>query len=180
MVENPIPTASVADDPSQLGHYGTQGPLRQTLREQNFPRHTFSNRTPPCGDSPNNVNICINRTAMQETVVSEFYRPYYLRGICGALLFPSAAAYMFYLGLFGNLATPLNAFGFGAMFLAAACIFFYFFTKSWKRVTVTPTEIEVYNVVLNKRFTIPYADIKEIGTYRRPGYTRFGNTFARH
>ena len=66
-----------------------------------------------------------------------------------------------------------------AILCGADLVFYYFFSQSWKQITVTPTGITARNVVFNKQTTINYADITGISTYResRPG--RGGGYFGR-
>lgn len=122
-------------------------------------------------------------STIDETIVSEIYFPYYFKAVCGAILFSWAAGYMGYHCLLGNFAHPGQAYGLTALVFAANGIYYYFFSKSWKRTTVTPTEIIIDYWVLKKQQRIPYTAIKSIDTYRMAGsntsiFGRYGQSFV--
>lgn len=96
---------------------------------------------------------------MDEPVISKFYTNYYLRAICGGIIFICFTGRMLYASLFVNLVNPVGVRLFTIFLLGLLYVYFYFFSKSWKRITVTPTEIIVYDVVFKKQLTIPYTDI---------------------
>jgi hypothetical protein len=114
---------------------------------------------------------------MDEPIISKFYAPYYFKAICGAIIFFMLTVYMICLILSGNLEHPGNAYILAMIFIACLSIYFYFFSKSWKRITVTPTEIIVYDVVLKKQLTVAYSDIIKIDTYRTRSSDR-GSSFS--
>ena len=56
--------------------------------------------------------------------------------------------------------------GYTALFFALlTVVFFYFFSKGWKTITVGPTGIIVGYVVSRKQIIIPYAEITRMGVY---------------
>jgi hypothetical protein len=103
-------------------------------------------------------------STIDETIVSEFYTFYYFKAICGAIILLLANWYFGYLALSGGLTG--SGYGYFALLLVLLGVYFYFFSKSWKRVIITPTEILIDDVVFKKQLTIPYTDIKAVGTYR--------------
>jgi hypothetical protein len=103
---------------------------------------------------------------MDETIISNFDTAYYSRAIFGAVVFLGLTGYSLYRCLLGNLANPGAAYMITLLLFGVLWVYYYFFSKSWKRITVTATEIIVENVVFKKQVTIPYADITRIGTYR--------------
>ena len=103
---------------------------------------------------------------MDEPVISKFYTFYFVKSICGGIIALFFTVLAIYFSIFGNLKYPNNAYFCSVFFSVLLCVYFYFFSKSWKRITVTPTEIIVYDVVFKKQITIPYTDITRIGTYR--------------
>lgn len=116
---------------------------------------------------------------MEEPVVSSFDPAYYTRAVGGAIVFLWLFGDMLYHCPLGNLANPGAAYTITLLLLGVLWVYYYFFSKSWQRVTVTATEIVVYNVVFKKQLTIPYADITRIGTYRSRGNAgRFGGAFS--
>jgi hypothetical protein len=115
---------------------------------------------------------------MDEPVISEFYTNYFVKAVCGGIIVLLLNGYMAYLRLFVNLANPDKAYFFSVFFSGLLCVYFYFFSKSWKRITVTPTEIIVFDVVFKKQLTIPYTDITRMATYRPTPSARSGQGFA--
>jgi|GEM_PF-3256281 len=118
---------------------------------------------------------------IDETIVSEFYTFYYFKAICGAIMLLLVTGYLGCLGL----ASDLGKEGYIYFFLLFVFlgIYFYFFSKSWKRITITPTEILLDDVVLKKQQRIPYTDIKTIDTYRAANnssrsFGRYGQDFV--
>jgi hypothetical protein len=109
---------------------------------------------------------------MDEPVTSIFYANYYLRAIAGALLLLWLTGYRLYHCLMGDFLNPVPAYIFTLFLLGILWIYYYFFSKSWNRITVTATEIMVYNIVFKKQTTIPFADITHIATYRTLGGRR--------
>src|SRR5476651_1267004 len=97
---------------------------------------------------------------IDETIVSEFYTFYYFKAICGAIILVLLNWYFGYLALFGRLTG--QGYGYFALLLLLLVVYFYFFSKSWKRITITPIEIIVDDVVLKKQQRILYTDIKTI------------------
>ncbi|HEY2581444.1 MAG TPA: hypothetical protein VGI43_06540, partial [Mucilaginibacter sp.] len=80
--------------------------------------------------------------------------------------------YMLYHCLLGNFVNPVAGYLITLFLFGLLWVFYYFFSKSWKRVTITATEIILYDVVFKKQITIAYADITHIATYRTQGYSR--------
>jgi hypothetical protein len=118
---------------------------------------------------------------MNEIVVSKFCTWYYFKGMCGGIILSLVTGFMIRLLVAGNLANPGEAYFLTAFFTGALCFYFYFFSKSWKRITVTPEAIIVYDIVFKKQLTISYPNITRIGTYRRPGYSqRSGLAYSQH
>jgi hypothetical protein len=111
---------------------------------------------------------------MESPITSNFDTAYYTRAIGGAIIFLSLTGYSLYKCLLGNLANPGSAYAITLLLLGVLWVSYYFFSKSWKRITVTATEIIVYNVVFKKQVTIPYAEITRVGTYRTQGNTGRG------
>ena len=111
---------------------------------------------------------------MDEPVISKFYTFYFVKAICGVIIALFFTGLAIYFSLFGNLQYPNNAYFCSVFFSALLCVYFYFFSKSWKRITVTPTEIIFYDVVFKKQLTIPYTDITRIATYRRNSDNKYG------
>jgi hypothetical protein len=115
---------------------------------------------------------------MDEPIVSSFDSSYYSRACIGAALFLWVTGYLLYRILFFNLLYPGKVYLLTAIFIGADYVYYTFFSKSWKRVTVTATEIIVCNVVTKKEITIPYDTITRIGTYRTQGTGRWGYGYA--
>jgi hypothetical protein len=115
---------------------------------------------------------------MDEPVISKFYTNYYVSAICGGIIFMVFTGYMLYLSLFVNLANPVGVRLFTIFLFGLLYVYFYFFPKSWKRITVTPTEIMVYDVVFKKQLNIPYTDITRMAVYRPTLSARSGRGFA--
>jgi len=114
---------------------------------------------------------------MDEPIVSKFDTLYYFKAICGAAMFLMPTVYAICKILTGNLEHPGKAYIMTMIFIASLSIYSYFFSKSWKRITVTPTEVIVYDVVLKKQLTVAYSDIIRIGTYRMRSSDR-GSSFS--
>ncbi|WP_157740528.1 hypothetical protein [Mucilaginibacter xinganensis] len=106
---------------------------------------------------------------MDETIISNFDSSYYNRAIAGAVVFLALTGEMLYTCLQGNLANPLLAYSITLLLCGALWVYYHFFSRSWKRVTVTAAEIIVYDVVFNKQLTIPFTEITNVGTYRTRG-----------
>jgi hypothetical protein len=111
---------------------------------------------------------------MHEPVVSKFSVFYYVRAVCGAVFFPLFALCFIYSGMFANLANLWGGIGLELIFILAIGIFFYFFLKSWRKITVGPEGIVVDYLIFRKQFTIPYASITYMGTNRTQGMSRTG------
>jgi hypothetical protein len=86
--------------------------------------------------------------------------------------------YMISLCIAGNLAYPGEVYFMTLFFMGLLAVYCYFFSKSWKRITVTPTEIIVDDVVFKKQLTIPYSAIIHIGTYRSQSNSTRGWVYA--
>ena len=71
---------------------------------------------------------------MDEPVISKFYTNYYIKAVCGEIIVLLLNGYMTYLRLFVNLANPGKAYFFSVFFSGLLCVYFYFFSKSWKRI----------------------------------------------
>ena len=102
-------------------------------------------------------------STIDETIVSKFYTFYYFKNICGAIAFLLVNLYFGCMALSGGSTGP--GYGYFVLSLLLPGAYFYVFSKSWKRVTVTPTEI-IIDYLAFKKQRILYADIKSIGTYR--------------
>ena len=120
-------------------------------------------------------------STIDEPIVSEFYTFYYFKAICGAIILLLVNWYFGYLALFGRLTG--QGYGYFVLLFLFLGAYFYFFSKSWKRITITPTEIIIDNVVFKKQQRIPYTDIKSIDTYRMSNrnnliFRRYGQSFV--
>ncbi|TWI98673.1 hypothetical protein JN11_02861 [Mucilaginibacter frigoritolerans] len=109
---------------------------------------------------------------MDESVISKFYIPSFFYAICGAIFLLGLTIYMLYHCLLGNLLYPGKAYTITLFLCGALGVYYYFVSKSWKRITVTASEIVVYNLISKKQITITYADITHISTYRTQGGRR--------
>ena len=119
-----------------------------------------------------NIPIPTN-TPMDSPITSSFDTTYYTRAIGGAIVFLGLTGYSLYKCLLSNLANPGSAYAITLLLFGVLWVYYYFFSKSWKRITVTATEIIVYNVVFKKLVIIPYAEITRMGTYRtRKGFSQ--------
>ena len=116
---------------------------------------------------------------MDEPIVSGFDSAYYFRTICGTAFFLWMPFHRLYQCLTVDLANPVSAYLYTLIWFGALWVYYYFFSKSWKRITVTATEIIVRDIVFKKQITIPYADITGVNTYRTQGYGgRLGAVFS--
>jgi hypothetical protein len=70
-----------------------------------------------------------------------------------------------YFSLFGNPAYPWGAAGISLFFILLTGIYFYFFLKSWKKVTVGPNGVVVDYLAFKKQLVVPYTAMNHIGTY---------------
>jgi hypothetical protein len=118
---------------------------------------------------------------MDEPIVSEFYTFYYFKSIFGAIAFLLVNLYFGCMALSGG--STGSGYGYFVLSLLFPGAYFYVFSKSWKRTTVTPTEILIDYWVLKKQQRIPYTDIKSINTYRMAGsntsiFGRYGQSFV--
>ncbi|SHN30502.1 hypothetical protein [Mucilaginibacter sp. OK098] len=110
---------------------------------------------------------------MDELIISNFDTAYYNRAIGGAVVFVVLTGRMLYACLLGNPAPPMAAYIITLLLCGVLWVYYYFFSRSWKRITVTATEIIVYDVVFKKQVIIPYAEITRMGTYRtRKGFSQ--------
>jgi len=110
---------------------------------------------------------------MDEPIISSFDSAYYNRATCGAVVFLVVTGRMLYACLLGNLVNPIASYAITLLLCGLLWVYYYFFSKSWKRITVTATEIIVYDVVFKKQVTIPYTEITRVGTYRtRKGFSQ--------
>ena len=82
--------------------------------------------------------------------------------------------YMIDLSISGKLVSAADAYFWPAFGLCLLAVYYYFFSKSWKRITVTATEIIIDNLFFKKRLNILYSDITGIGTYRRNSDNMYG------
>jgi len=114
---------------------------------------------------------------MDEPVISDFYTPYYTRAITGGLLVLWLNWHMISACIRGNLANPAGTYVMTLFSMMLLAVYYYFFSKSWKRITVTPTEIIVDDVVFKKQIKIPYTAITHINAYRTGGNTN-GRLFS--
>jgi hypothetical protein len=103
---------------------------------------------------------------MDETVTSEFYIPSFFYAICGAIFLLWPTTYMLYHCLLGDFLYPAKAYASTLFLCVALGIYYYFTSKSWRRITITPTEISVRNIITKKQITIAQTDITHISTYR--------------
>jgi hypothetical protein len=115
---------------------------------------------------------------MDEPVTSAFSTPYYVRMTVGAIFLSSIAVRLLLACIGGNLANPIGTYGFTAFFLGLLYFYFNYFSRSWKRITVSADGIIVFNVVTRKQYTISYANISHIGTYRMDAGSINGGVFA--
>lgn len=120
-------------------------------------------------------------THMDSPIISNFDTAYYNRATCGAVVFLVLTGRMLYACLLGNLVNPIASYAITLLLCGLLWVYYYFFSKSWKRITVTATEIIVYDVVFKKQVTISYAEITGINTYRTQGNnSSLGGVFSQN
>jgi hypothetical protein len=117
---------------------------------------------------------------MNEAVISKFHVFYYVKGIFGSIIVLMLAGYTIRLCLSHNLADPANVYFATAFCITLLVVYYYYFSKSWKKITVTPTEIILEDVVFKKQLRIPYAAITGIETYRRNSDNLRGWVFSQN
>jgi len=117
---------------------------------------------------------------MNEAVISKFHIFYYVKGVFGSIIVLMLAGYMTRLRLSGNSADPANVYFATAFCITLLAVYYYYFSKSWKRITVTATEIILDNVVFKKQIKIPLTEIGRIVTYRRNSNNVYGWAFSQN
>lgn len=120
---------------------------------------------------------------MDKSLVSIFSSDYYLRATTGAIVFLGLTAYTLYHCLLGNLMYPAKAYAVTMILCAVDCLYYHLFSKSWKRVTITETEIIVDHVVFKKKLIVPFSDITSVTNYGSRGNnglmgSAFGHDFV--
>ena len=116
---------------------------------------------------------------MEEPLVSVFNFNYYFRALCGASVFLWATGYMLYHCLLGNFLYTVKVYSITAVLCGSDYLYYYFFSKSWKKITINETEIIVYDVIFKKSTVIPLTAITGINTYRERGpASSYGGAFS--
>jgi hypothetical protein len=113
---------------------------------------------------------------MDESVVSEFYIPSFLYAICGAIFLLWPTTYMLYHCLLGNLLHPGVAYTITLFFCGMLGVYYYFVSKLWYKIRVTPTEIMFSHVITKKKIIVALTDVTHISTYRARTGGRFGES----
>jgi hypothetical protein len=114
---------------------------------------------------------------VHDPIISEFSSKYWTRGITGAVIALFTTGRYLFILLSGHAAQPLYLALLDLLFVGVTVIYFYFFSRGWKRIQVTDDGIIVDYMLSKKREIIPYANIRSIATYRDQG-TVNGRIFA--